>query len=721
MVSDSASSHPAHEGINAFLQEGFPEHEAGFRNLLKVLNSLDAIVYATDLKTDEILFLNRKAIETLGISVDYSGSKCWKVLQDGQSGRCPFCTNDLLLDEQGDPGDSIVWEFQNTVNGRWYLIQDRAIPWWDGRMARLEIATDITSRKHHEDVLSSRINILSSVSRIAERMLREGGWRQYVHETLSELGHAANADRVYIFQNTRTPDGRLAMSQLHEWVASGIDSQMGNPSLQDAAYDEVGAERWKQLLSGGEIISGAVADFPEEEQAELAPQGIKSLVAVPINADGEWWGFLGLDDCSRVRDWNFGEVEALSTAARIIGSAIERERMEESMCRANDEAKQASEAKSQFLANMSHEIRTPLNGVLSMLQLLAHSDLDEDQQALLNHARTAGGSLLGIINDILDLSRIEAGRTELEETYFELGEVVEGVHASFVDTARMKGLRLGMQIDPELPTAFLGDPARLRQILFNLVGNAVKFTPEGNVGLTVSGRELKDGRYRLDFYIQDTGIGIPKDRLDSVFSPFTQADETFNRRFGGSGLGLGIARRLCRLFGGDLNLTSSPGKGTEAHFWITMLKSDPRVAEDDLFGAPMQTLQNLSILLAEDNRINAIAAKRFLELAGHDVITAGNGLEALEALGNDSFDCVLMDVQMPEMDGLEAISRIRSGNIPGVDPDIPIIALTAHAMKGDREQFLDKGADSYISKPFEAEELFSVLNNTVGKKKTDGT
>ncbi|WP_018125298.1 hybrid sensor histidine kinase/response regulator [Desulfovibrio oxyclinae] len=720
MSSDRNKKKLAPEERLAFLQKSFPEHKVGFRSLLQVLNSLDAVVYATDLQTDEILFLNKKAVDALNLSTDYSGCKCWEVLQEGQNERCPFCTNDLLLDEAGNPGDSIVWEFQNTLNDRWYLIQDRAIQWWDGRMARLEIATDITSRKRYEDILSSRNNILASVNRIAERMLREGDWKKYLDETLFDLGNASEADRVYIFKNSLTADGRLTMSQLQEWVSDGVSPQIENPALQEQTYEDVGALRWKQMLSKGEIVSGAVADFPEGEQAVLVPQGIKSLVAAPIHADGEWWGFLGLDDCKRERDWNYGEVEALSTAARIIGSAIVRERMEDSMCLANEEALLANEAKSQFLANMSHEIRTPLNGVLAMVQLLTHTDLNEEQRKLLDHAKTAGGSLLEIINDILDLSRIEAGKTQLEETYFELSEVVEGVHASFVDTAKLKGVSLEVDVDSHLPEAFIGDPARLRQILFNLVGNAVKFTPEGSVRLKVSGHALQGDRYHLDFVVEDTGIGIPEDRLESIFAPFTQADETFNRRFGGSGLGLGIAQKLCHLFGGDLNIESTQGEGTAAHFWITVLKSDPKTVEDDLFGAS-EPLQNLSILLAEDNRINAIAAKRFLEMAGHEVTTVGNGIEALDALKKQSFDCVLMDVQMPEMDGLEAISRIRDGKFPEIDSEIPIIALTAHAMKGDREQFLKKGADSYISKPFEVEQLIKVLCDTIGKKKTDET
>jgi signal transduction histidine kinase/CheY-like chemotaxis protein len=721
MSSDRNKKKLASEERLAFLQKSFQEHKVGFRSLLQVLNSLDAVVYATDLQTDEILFLNKKAVDALNLSTDYSGCKCWEVLQEGQNERCPFCTNDLLLDEAGNPGDSIVWEFQNTLNDRWYLIQDRAIQWWDGRMARLEIATDITSRKRYEDILSSRNNILASVNRIAERMLREGDWKKYLDETLFDLGNASEADRVYIFQNSLTADGRLTMSQLQEWVSDGISPQIENPALQEQTYEDVGALRWKQMLSKGEIVSGAVADFPEGEQAVLVPQGIKSLVAAPIHADGEWWGFLGLDDCKRERDWNYGEVEALSTAARIIGSAIVRERMEDSMCLANEEALLANEAKSQFLANMSHEIRTPLNGVLAMVQLLTHTDLNEEQKKLLDHAKTAGGSLLEIINDILDLSRIEAGKTQLEETYFELSEIVDRVYASFVDTAQLKGVELEIDLESDLPKAFIGDPARLRQILFNLVGNAVKFTPEGSVRLQVSGYELSGGRYRLDFVVKDTGIGIPEDQLESIFTPFTQADESFNRRFGGSGLGLGIAKKLCQLFGGDLKLDSKPGNGTKAHFWVIMNKSDPRMVEEDLFGALAPSLGKLSILLAEDNRINAIAAKRFLEMAGHEVVTVGNGIEALDALKTQAFDCVLMDVQMPEMDGLEAISRIRGGKNPEIDPGIPIIALTAHAMKGDREQFLEKGADNYIAKPFEVEKLIQVLSETVGNKKTDET
>jgi len=380
---------------------------------------------------------------------------------------------------------------------------------------------------------------------------------------------------------------------------------------------------------------------------------------------------------------------------------------EQSLSRAKARAEGADRAKSEFLANTSHEIRTPLGGVLSMLQVLESDELTPEQRECVTLAAQAGHNLLVILNDILDLSKIEAGRMEIVYAPFCLRELAESACAMFLPQAREKGLCLSCQVDAALPEAVLGDAPRLRQILFNLVGNAVKFTQTGSVRVLVH----PEGNSRVCFTVADTGIGIPADKLEAVFEPFIQADGTPCRTHQGTGLGLAIVKRLAELMGGAVELRSTPGQGTEVRL-ILPLKPAGSALPDKLGKAPARLL-SARILLVEDDRINQLAARRILEKGGHSVTCAQNGHEALDILGSLEVDAVLMDIQMPVMDGLTAVGRIRAGQAGQGNKAVPVVALTAHAMKGDEENLLAAGFDAYLSKPLDVPQLMATLARLV--------
>ncbi|MDO3380109.1 response regulator [Geoalkalibacter halelectricus] len=374
-------------------------------------------------------------------------------------------------------------------------------------------------------------------------------------------------------------------------------------------------------------------------------------------------------------------------------------------------AEQASCAKSEFLANMSHEIRTPLNGIFGLLQHLKSSPLAEDQAQSVDLALESGQKLLSILNDILDLSRIEAGCMDLSNTSFDPAKLVTQVCGIFHANAAAKNLVLLQEISPDLPPRVIGDEGRLRQVLFNLVGNAVKFTEQGEIILHVEA--LDDPKrlngLRLEFTVQDTGIGIARDKLDAVFEPFYQVDGSNTRRYGGAGLGLGIVKRLVQLMRGDLRIESELDKGTLIHFAVEVERAGPDSDFEDIAAAEINLpVRPLKILLAEDDRINRFTLERMLAKQGHEVRAVTDGRKCLDLLRQDCFDVVFMDIQMPEMDGLEATRLARSLDDPQKSR-IPIVALTAHAMKGDRERFLAAGMDDYISKPVHAEEIRRVL------------
>lgn len=406
-----------------------------------------------------------------------------------------------------------------------------------------------------------------------------------------------------------------------------------------------------------------------------------------------------------------GESYALSATRDI----TERKRAQTALAMAKEQAEAANRAKSEFLANMSHEIRTPLNGILGTMQLLETTSLNDNQRQILRMTTKSAHRLTSLLSDILDLSMVEAGKMAIHEAEFVVQELADSVSDLFKITARNKGIHLECQIDPRIPDKLVGDATRVRQILFNLVGNALKFTKEGIVRLDMTSLgTFKEKTFSMLFIISDTGVGIPEDKLDGLFQPFAQADCSYTRNFQGAGLGLAIVKRIVDLMGGTISIESQPGEGTALYVALPFKLSEQEEMVPE--HGPRQLTkahQGLRILLAEDEPSSSFPAIKLLEKAGHAVTLAEDGQQAIAMLTEQSFDVILMDIQMPVMNGVETTQVIRSSANLGTKKDIPIIALTAYAMLGDREKFLDAGMNDYLAKPVKMEDLAKMLARVV--------
>ena len=581
------------------------------------------------------------------------------------------------------------------------------------------------NRTRQAEVIKHRGTLLQAVNEAAAYLLTADadGFESVLQLSMRAIGKAANADRVYIWKNhTDSEDGRLYGTLIHEWI-NGIEPDRGSKVIK-LYYDEFLPEDLLAECTRGGCINGIARDFPIATRKYLAANSIVSVLLMPLILDGEFWGFVGFDDCYNERVFADEEQAILRSCGLLFVSATLRNMMleeikdtSEKLEEALDEAKRASKAKGDFLSNMSHEMRTPMNAIIGMSAIgLKSKGIDEKDRAF-GRIDIAATHLLGVINDILDMAKIEADKMELMPVDYTFDKMIQRVLTLIRYHAEQKEQILITDIDSRIPQVVFGDEQRLTQAITNVLSNAVKFTHKGgNITLNIALVEEEGEHLELRFEVIDTGVGIPAEKIGGLFNAFEQVKNELSHAQVGTGLGLAITKRIVEMMSGRIWAESEVGVGTTISFSVLMERRadvDVDTADDsntgfdgDIDDATYAIFEGKHLLLVEDMEVNREILEIMLEDSGLIIDCAENGKIALDKMSRDinAYDIILMDVLMPEMNGLEATRRIRE-----LGGTLPIIALTANVFKDDIEECLAAGMDDHLGKPFEIGKVIEKL------------
>jgi len=634
--------------------------------MTKLLETMDSRLIVTEVDTDHIVFMNESFKKDFGLDEDLLGKECWSLLKN-QKSRCAFCPKRSA----STIGKNNSWEMQSPFNDRYYRVISRLIDWPDGSKVFLEQYDDITA-------IHESIEKMKEAEELTQLLLDVMPMSCILWDTNLHVINC-NKEALNYFGVKTTEEINDASSDLSpEFQPNGENSV-------DSEYEMI-----KRAFEEGYYRMERVHQTIKREQLPC------EVTCVRINHKGNYLVATFLRDLREYKAF-MNEIEIT----------------QENLRRARDSAEAASKTKSSFLANMSHEIRTPMNSIIGFSELAQTGDISQKTREYLGNIQNSATWLLAIVNDILDISKIESGKIMLEAIPFDLPDIFAHCQSAIVPKAEEKGISLYCYAEPSIGKRLLGDPVRLRQVLTNLLGNAVKFTNVGTVKLVSSIKGIEEDKVTVSFEVKDSGIGMSPRQIETVFDPFVQADSSITRKFGGTGLGLPITKGIIELMGGVLQVESSVGVGTKFSFDLSFAlidETDDMWEQSFIFDKNEKPNFSGDVLVCEDNHLNQQVICDHLERVGLSVTLANNGKEGVELVtkrqthGDVPFDLILMDIHMPVMDGLDAASKITELGV-----ESPIVALTANVMSNDLELYRSQGMSDTIGKPFTAMDLWQCL------------
>ncbi len=582
----------------------------------------------------------------------------------------------------------------------------------------LSILRDISERKSNESLLRKKDLLLQGIAEATKTAISSSDIDSGLTKALRILGMSAEVDRVYIYKHQVDEEtGEMYVSILYEWSSANSESQIQNPILQQLSYSRFASLDFYGNFEKGNSLKFLIKKLPAHEKIVFVDRNIKSILLVPIRIDDKYWGFIGFDDCRTDRLWSEDEESFLSTMAATIGAVIKRDFINNELVRKNSEldkalleAENAARIKSEFLALMSHEIRTPMNGVIGMTGLLLDTELTEEQKEYVESIRLSGDQLLVIINDVLDFSKIESEKLEIECHPFNLRDCIEDSLDLLSTRAAEKNIDMVYTIDQDCPVTIKGDVTRVRQILTNLLSNAVKFTDEGEIFITVSSVHLDSDRYELRFSVKDTGVGIPEDKMPKLFHAFTQLDASINRNYGGTGLGLVISKRLTELMGGKMWMESKINHGSTFHF--TIIAEEVEV-QSNIYQKKLDDIDGKKILIIDDNEVSLKSITE--QVLSWNMMPAHTNYPqvALDLLQKEEFDIAIVDQHMPVMDGFSLVAKMRELEN---GKNLPVIILSMMSKRIRRFESNNRNMISFLNKPVKNNLLLNLLKNLLSKK-----